>query len=92
MVHEKYLAYKYLFKGRTMIEEQYALSNMKPFLIHTPEMRHVMVTSRQHIRELDKAPRSQLSLHAVAKAVCVPALLLLPRLKFRISSFNPSIP
>jgi hypothetical protein len=77
-----------------MIQEQYYTSESRPFIIHTPEMPHVMVTSSEHIRELDKAPRSQLSLHAVAKAVSVLDIILLMQTmtKYMSSSSNQDIP
>ncbi|KAF2475217.1 cytochrome P450 [Lindgomyces ingoldianus] len=71
-VLNKYLAYKYLLNGASMIEEQYAQSNGQPFVIRTPEKMNIMVTSSAHIQEIDKAPRHQLSLHAVAKEFLQP--------------------
>ena len=55
-----------------MIEERYKNSNGQPFVIPTPEKMNIMVTSQKHIQELDKAPRYQLSLHAVAKEFLQP--------------------
>ena len=55
-----------------MIEERYAEANGQPFVIKTPEKDNIMVTSQRHIQELDKAPRHQLSLHAVAKEFLQP--------------------
>lgn len=71
-MREKYLAYKYLLNGASIIEEEYARSNGQPFVIHTPEKKNIMITSQEHIQELDKAPRYQLSLHAVAKEFLQP--------------------
>jgi hypothetical protein len=59
-----------------MIESAYSLAEGKPFTIDTPGKSSTMVTSSHHIRELDRAPRSMLSLHAVAKEVTLSTLLL----------------
>lgn len=55
-----------------MIEEKYEKCKGQPFIIQTPEKANIMVTSKTHIQELDKAPRHQLSLHAVAKEFLQP--------------------
>lgn len=68
-VYCRYLAYKYLFRGASMIEEAYSKANGKPFTMHTPERKIIMITSQNHICEMDKALRRDLSLHAVAKEV-----------------------
>ncbi|CAF9924403.1 MAG: hypothetical protein ALECFALPRED_002742 [Alectoria fallacina] len=60
----------YLFAGASVIEKGYLKTGKaegKPFFVYTPGKRHVMVTSNQHIKELNEAPSSTLSLHAVAK-------------------------
>ncbi|KAH8667573.1 cytochrome P450 [Tricladium varicosporioides] len=62
----------YLINGASMIEERYKSSNGSPFIIPTPEKVNIMVSSQKHIQELDKAPRHQLSLHAVAKEFLQP--------------------
>jgi hypothetical protein len=49
----------------------------KPFKIRTPGKLCVMITSDQHIHELDSTPRLQLSLHAVAKEVSYNSLLVI---------------
>jgi len=68
-LYQVFRAYQYLFAGSTMIEQAYKKSQGNPFIIQTPERKTIMVSSKQHIRELDKAPRNKLSLHAVAKEV-----------------------
>lgn len=75
----------YLFEGADMIEEAYvkvcttseackpmahtSQAKGRPFVIQTPGKQRIMVTSQTHIRELNEAPPSQLSLHAIAKDV-----------------------
>ncbi|KAA8566350.1 hypothetical protein EYC84_008933 [Monilinia fructicola] len=66
-IRERFLAYRYLFNGTSIIEDKYRKSAHEPFKIMTPEGKITMITSQRHIRELDKAPRHVLSLHAVAK-------------------------
>ncbi|KAF2261905.1 cytochrome P450, partial [Lojkania enalia] len=68
----RYLAYRYLYKGASMIDEEYKKSDGKPFMIYTPERINIMITSQQHIEEMDKALRRDLSLHAVAKDLIQP--------------------
>ncbi|KAH7132577.1 cytochrome P450 [Dendryphion nanum] len=65
-------AYMFLFQGSSMIEERYMKANGQPFTMHTPGNLNFMITSSQHIQELDKAPRHKLSLHAVAKEFLQP--------------------
>ncbi|PQE12571.1 cytochrome P450 protein [Rutstroemia sp. NJR-2017a BBW] len=69
VLRERFLAYRYLFNGTSLIEEAYKKSSGNPFKILTPGGAITMVTSQCHIRELDRAPRNILSLHAVAKEV-----------------------
>ena len=47
-------------------------SSGDPFIVHTPDNIHVMVSSSTHVSELSGAPLHQLSLHAVAKDVSRP--------------------
>jgi len=79
-LYQVFRAYQYLFSGSTMIEEAYKESQGKPFIIQTPERKTIMVSSMQHIRELDKAQRNKLSLHAVAKEVGLQELMPKPTL------------
>jgi hypothetical protein len=70
--------------GPTIIEDAFALANGKPFVIDTPERSNALVTSSHHIQELNRAPRSMLSLQAVAKQVRYAApfnIAVLTRLK-----------
>lgn len=64
-----YPRYKYLVRGAAMIEKSYVAAKGQPFIMSTPSRKNIMVSSQQHINELDKAPRNVLSLHAVAKEV-----------------------
>ncbi|KAF2121685.1 cytochrome P450 [Lophiotrema nucula] len=71
-IRDTYLRHKYLINGAVLIEKSYATAKGIPFVIHTPGRSNTMVTTDFHIRELDKAPRSVLSLHAVAKEFLQP--------------------
>ncbi|MCJ1394808.1 hypothetical protein MMC18_007688 [Xylographa bjoerkii] len=66
-IRRKALAFCYLFGGASMIDTAYLKANGAPFVIYTPGKQNIMVTSANHIRELNEAPRHLLSLHAVAK-------------------------
>lgn len=57
----------YLFAGTDVIERGYFKAEGTPFIVQTPGKQHLMVTSKKHIQELNEAPLSALSLHAVAK-------------------------
>jgi hypothetical protein len=76
---------RYLFNGPELLRSCYAAVSCKTrlsylgtdtaqtqgecFVIATPSNNHLMVTSREHIRELSQAPTHALSLHAVATEV-----------------------
>ncbi|CAG9957158.1 unnamed protein product [Clonostachys rosea f. rosea IK726] len=49
-----------------------AQSNRQPFEIHAPDNRYVFVSSPDHIKEVDQAPDTVLSLHAATKQMLQP--------------------
>lgn len=49
-----------------------------PYEIFVPENRYVFISSAQHIREVDSAPDTVLSLQAAAKQVCGPPVPVPP--------------
>ncbi|KJZ75447.1 hypothetical protein HIM_05143 [Hirsutella minnesotensis 3608] len=55
-----------------MIDNGYAQANGSPFRISTPSNDHLIITSKQLIKELIDAPPGDLSLHAVAKEMLQP--------------------
>ncbi|KAM3080812.1 hypothetical protein ACMFMG_005738, partial [Clarireedia jacksonii] len=63
----KLSSFTYLIRGADMIDDEYCKSNGQPFIIYTPGKKNIMVTSKEHIREINNAPNHVLSLHAVAK-------------------------
>ena len=67
--YRRYQAWCYLFKGTSLIQKGYDTSNGKPYEILAPDTRYVFVSSPKHIRELDVAPDTMLSLQAASKQV-----------------------
>ncbi|KAJ8132332.1 hypothetical protein O1611_g1292 [Lasiodiplodia mahajangana] len=62
----------FLINGPTIIQDAYDKSNGAPFFIDAPENRYFVVSSWDHIREIDAAPESVLSLQGAAKEVLQP--------------------
>ncbi|KAI9845652.1 MAG: hypothetical protein M1837_004626 [Sclerophora amabilis] len=62
----------YLIHGPDVIERAYAKANGKPFVVQTETNQYVLVSSPEHIRELDQASGKELSLHAAAKELLQP--------------------
>lgn len=72
-------------------------SNDKAFEIFAPDGRYIFVSSAEHIKELDKAPDTVLSLQAASKQACVfffmrePDTLILSQMlqpKYTMHGFN----
>ena len=66
------MGFLYLVRGNEIIRKAYKEARGRPFVVHTPSNQLVLISSQQHIRELNKAPSSQMSLHAVAKELIQP--------------------
>jgi cytochrome P450 len=65
-------SWEYLFRGRSIIQQKYDQSNGQPFEVHAPDNRYVFVSSVEHIKELDQAPDTVLSLQAASKQMLQP--------------------
>uniref|UniRef100_A0A0B7KLU2 Cytochrome P450 n=2 Tax=Bionectria ochroleuca TaxID=29856 RepID=A0A0B7KLU2_BIOOC len=65
-------SWEYLFRGQKIIQHKYDQSNRQPFEIHAPDNRYVFVSSPDHIKEVDQAPDTVLSLHAATKQMLQP--------------------
>ncbi|CAH0051924.1 unnamed protein product [Clonostachys solani] len=61
-------SWEYLFRGQKIIQHKYD----RPFEIHAPDNRYVFVSSPEHIKELDQAPDTVLSLQAASKQMLQP--------------------
>ncbi|KAI1423599.1 cytochrome P450 [Xylaria sp. FL1777] len=65
-------AWSFLINGPTIIQNAYGKSNGAPFFVDAPDNRYVVVSSWDHIKEIDAAPESVLSLQGAAKEVLQP--------------------
>ncbi|KAI1824544.1 cytochrome P450 [Xylaria intraflava] len=65
-------AWSFLIRGPTIIQNAYDQSNGAPFTVDAPDNRYVVVSSWDHIQEIDAAPESVLSLQGAAKEVLQP--------------------
>lgn len=72
--------------GLTFIDDTQQAGGL-PFQVITPERKHHMVTSAQHLEDINRAPVDVLSLHAVAKDVSVHAHLMFMSSNSSIISF-----
>ncbi|UKZ75705.1 hypothetical protein TrVFT333_003397 [Trichoderma virens FT-333] len=73
-------AWLFLTRGPSIIREEYDNSNGNPFWIEAPENRYLVVSSWDHIREIDAASEDVLSLQAAAKEILQP--------KYTMQNFN----
>jgi cytochrome P450 len=67
-----YDAFKFLLSGTAMIQSRYEESKGRPFEVFAPDNRYVFVSSQKHIKELDSAPDTVLSLQAASKQMLQP--------------------
>ncbi|POS73986.1 ent-kaurene oxidase [Diaporthe helianthi] len=65
-------AWMYLFNGPRMIQDGFEKANGNPFEINAPDSRYVFVSSPKHIKELESAPVTVLSLQAATKQMLQP--------------------
>ncbi|CAH0024714.1 unnamed protein product [Clonostachys rhizophaga] len=77
---QRYRAWTYLFAGPGIIQHEFLKSLGKPFEVHAPDVRMVFVSSPEHIKELDRAPDTVLSLNGAAKHM--------PQPVYTMNSFN----
>ncbi|UKZ49177.1 hypothetical protein TrVGV298_003420 [Trichoderma virens] len=73
-------AWLFLTRGPSIIQEEYNNSNGNPFWIEAPENRYLVVSSWDHIKEIDAASEDVLSLQAAAKEILQP--------KYTMQNFN----
>lgn len=71
-IKNRYRAWIFLINGRKMMHDAYKQSQGEPFFMDVPETRYVMVSSQRHIKEIDAAPSSVLSLLGAAKDLLQP--------------------
>ncbi|KAL7927017.1 cytochrome P450 [Trichoderma austrokoningii] len=71
-INERFNAWMFLFRGPSMIQEAYKKANGNPFWIQAPENRYLVVSSWDHIKEIDAASDDVLSLQAAAKEILQP--------------------
>ncbi|KAI0490488.1 cytochrome P450 [Xylaria cf. heliscus] len=71
-VRIRILAWLYLFRGASIIQHYFNKSNGEPFEIYAPDVRMAFVSSPKHIKELDSAPDTVLSLNGAAKHMLQP--------------------
>ncbi|KAI9155657.1 Ent-kaurene oxidase [Paramyrothecium foliicola] len=71
-VNKSIKAWKYLFKGQDIIQEGFEESKGQPYEVFAPDNRYVFVSSPKHIKELDQAPDTVLSLQAASKQMLQP--------------------
>ncbi|KAL1962096.1 hypothetical protein VTN77DRAFT_563 [Rasamsonia byssochlamydoides] len=65
-------AWLYLYYGPSMIQKGYDNAKGQPFEIFAPDNRYVFVSSTKHIKEVDSAPDTVLSLQAASKQILQP--------------------
>ncbi|KAL7939325.1 cytochrome P450 [Trichoderma chlorosporum] len=65
-------AWMFLIRGPSLIQEEYDKSGGSPFWIQAPENRYLVISSWDHIKEIDAAPEDVLSLQAAAKEILQP--------------------
>ncbi|EHK99466.1 hypothetical protein M7I_4623 [Glarea lozoyensis 74030] len=68
----RYHAWRYLFSGPQIIQDAFNKAGGKPFEVLAPDNRYVFVSSLKHIKELDSAPDTVLSLQAASKQMLQP--------------------
>ncbi|KAI1158001.1 cytochrome P450 [Nemania serpens] len=72
IIRRRLRAWQYLFRGPSIIQHRFNKSCGEPFEIHAPDVRMVFVSSPKHIKELDNAPDTVLSLNGAAKHMLQP--------------------
>ncbi|CAI6095198.1 unnamed protein product [Clonostachys chloroleuca] len=88
---QRYRAWAYLFAGPGIIQHEFLKSLGKPFEVHAPDVRMVFVSSPEHIKELDRAPDTVLSLNGAAKHL-LPDLSLLAHSRWEeLLSTKPTV-
>ncbi|KAI1775359.1 cytochrome P450 [Hypoxylon cercidicola] len=65
-------AWKYLLRGPSIIQDGFDRANGEAYEVLAPDSRYVFVSSEKHIKELDSAPDTVLSLQAASKQMLQP--------------------
>ncbi|GAB1314472.1 hypothetical protein MFIFM68171_04682 [Madurella fahalii] len=73
-------AWMFLIRGPKVIKDAFAKANGSPFFVDVPGNRYLIVSSWKHIKEIDAAPDSVLSLQGAAKEMLQP--------KYTMSNFD----
>ncbi|KAI7779164.1 hypothetical protein LA080_001236 [Diaporthe eres] len=71
-VKRRFLSWMYLLDGPSIIQDGFDKADGNPFEINAPDNRYVFVSSTKHIKELDSAPDTVLSLQAASKQMLQP--------------------
>ncbi|KAL5437920.1 hypothetical protein PMIN06_010389 [Paraphaeosphaeria minitans] len=71
-VRNRASAWNFLLKGPTMIQTAFDKSNGQPFEMFAPDGRYIFVSAPEHIKEIDTAPDTILSLQAASKQMLQP--------------------
>ncbi|KAI1119833.1 cytochrome P450 [Nemania abortiva] len=71
-IHKRVLGWMYLFNGPELIQHGFDNSDGQAYEIHAPDCRYVFVSSEKHVKELDQAPDTVLSLQAASKQMLQP--------------------
>ncbi|KAK4164290.1 cytochrome P450 [Cladorrhinum sp. PSN259] len=80
LIRRKIKALRFLTHGPSVIQEAFDKSNGNPFEIQAVDTRHVFVSSPHHIKELQAASDTALSLYASARKIIQP--------KYTMQDFN----
>ncbi|KAI3390484.1 hypothetical protein diail_9512, partial [Diaporthe ilicicola] len=65
-------AWGFLFRGTKIIQDEFERANGAAFVVDVPENRYHIVSSWDHIKEIDAAPDGVLSLQGAAKEILQP--------------------
>ncbi|KAI0384947.1 cytochrome P450 [Hypomontagnella monticulosa] len=76
-VQRRINAWRYLFQGADMITAEYKKAGGKAFEVLGPDHGHVFVSSKEHIGEIRKAPRSELSMFGATRQMFQPTYTML---------------
>ncbi|KAF4631712.1 hypothetical protein G7Y89_g6427 [Cudoniella acicularis] len=71
-VRKRFHAWMFLFNGPRIIQDRFDKANGRSFEVLAPDNRYVFVSSVKHIKELDTAPDTVLSLQAASKQMLQP--------------------
>ncbi|KAI2618907.1 cytochrome P450 [Hypoxylon sp. NC1633] len=72
LVAKRLRAWMYLLRGPGIIQDGFDKANGEAYEVLAPDSRYVFVSSNKHIKELDSAPDTVLSLQAASKQMLQP--------------------